>query len=184
MDAEYIYIRVIEYLDQLFHQEEIPPNTLHPRIRDAYHIEILASSALDAGSDLPVGIIDTGGIVVTLSRVVSNIKLIGNDSIPQLLTKLEKYLLKISQSDIDLQQQLEVSTNPKKHNAQFNQRAMIWRDLRVWIKAQRITPTTKECLEELKKKPSYLNKIISTKRISRTLKEGFAGEYEDTLNNV
>jgi hypothetical protein len=72
----------------------------------------------------------------------------------------------------------------KKPNAQINQRAMIWRELKGWIKLGNINPTANECLSELKKKPAYRNKKISSKRMQRILSEGFSGKYDEILKNI
>jgi paraquat-inducible protein B len=85
----------------------------------------------------------------------------------------------------DTQQQTQESAaKPKKPNAQIKQRAMIWRDLRAWMKLGNVTPKPKECIVELKKKPAYKNMKISTKRMGKILDEGFDGIYEDILKNI
>lgn len=76
------------------------------------------------------------------------------------------------------------AAKPKKPNAQINQRAMIWRDLNGWMKLGNVTPTPKDCITELKKKPAYKNKKISAKRMQLILNEGFDGKYKDILKNV
>ena len=72
----------------------------------------------------------------------------------------------------------------KRPNAQIKERAMIWRELKSWIKLGNVAPKASECVVELKKKPAYRNKKISTKRMQKILNEGFAGIYDDILKNV
>ncbi|HNC09534.1 MAG TPA: hypothetical protein PLX14_12560 [Anaerolineales bacterium] len=78
-----------------------------------------------------------------------------------------------------------VATNkPKRPNGQIHTRAMIWRDLKGWMKIGSVSPSPQECITELKKKPAYKNKKISTKRMQKILSEGFAGMYDDILKNI
>ena len=76
------------------------------------------------------------------------------------------------------------AAKPRTPNGQINQRAMIWRELKGWIKLGNVPPKPKECIEELKRKPAYKKMTISTKRMQRILDEGFAGTYDDLLKNV
>jgi hypothetical protein len=72
----------------------------------------------------------------------------------------------------------------KKPRSQIYERATIWRELRGWMKLGNVRPTPKDCIEELKKKPTYRDKVPSAKRMQKILNEGFGGEYDEILNHV
>jgi hypothetical protein len=70
------------------------------------------------------------------------------------------------------------SPSQPKRNRAFEKRKQIGRYLSTQIKQNRIKPTTKECLDELKRLPAYKNKNISTRQMDKILAELLAGDYD------
>jgi hypothetical protein len=96
MNVKYVFGELINHLEQWRQKDGYPPHILWPRIRDEFHIEIIAQGTTGIVHDLPVAIIDIGATVISISRVEENLSLLENDLISQNLLYIDKYLPDIS----------------------------------------------------------------------------------------